>query len=82
MTEEEVVAPSASPIPSDHKRKHEELETEAPEHAGNQANSNAEPDEVEEPKDALSSDSLEAKRPRLDGQPDGPGTFWCSFFFL
>ncbi|XP_021903364.1 far upstream element-binding protein 1 isoform X2 [Carica papaya] len=72
MTEEEVVAPSASPIPSDHKRKHEELETEAPEHAGNQANSNAEPDEVEEPKDALSSDSLEAKRPRLDGQPDGP----------
>ncbi|KAK9270080.1 hypothetical protein L1049_025654 [Liquidambar formosana] len=77
MAEEEVVA-AASPAPSDHKRKLEDLEPEAPEPtepthpepANSNANSNSESDGVSNAEVAVT-DSSEAKRPRLDDKPDG-----------
>ncbi|KAA8528027.1 hypothetical protein F0562_035104 [Nyssa sinensis] len=78
MAEEEVVATAASPVPSDHKRKSEDLEPEAPEPptTDSNANANSEPETVkkaEEEKDVTGDDSgsPETKRPRLEDKPDG-----------
>lgn len=91
MAEEEVVAQEASPLPSDHKRKHEDLEQpeKAPEQAAvadddnhQLAVSSAEPDEHEKADDGADEESPEAKRLRLDeNKPDELGTlhFLLSF---
>ncbi|KAM2868881.1 hypothetical protein FF1_016892 [Malus domestica] len=75
MAEEEVVVAAESPMPSDHKRKLEDLEPKAaPEIVELDSNgpddANAEPDCTEEV-DVSPSDESEAKRPRLDDKPDG-----------
>lgn len=69
MAEEEVVA---SPAPLDHKRKLEDLEPQAPEHAepNELADSNVERDDAAP---APESEEAEPKRPRLDDKPDGSG---------
>lgn len=79
MAEEEVVAAAASPAPSDLKRKHEDLEPDAPEPPPANANGadSAQRDEgvkeeEENGADAVSDES-EAKRPRLDDNPDALG---------
>ncbi|PRQ27591.1 putative K domain-containing protein [Rosa chinensis] len=77
MAEEEVVVVSASPKPSDHKRKLEELEPEQesvleqpPKSSGELADSNAEPDAANELDASPPSDESDAKRPRLDDKSD------------
>lgn len=70
MAEEEVVAPSASPVPSDYKRKFEDLESQPTE-----SNANSNPDA--ENADAAVSDEGENKRPRLD---DNLGALILSLF--
>ncbi|MED6143666.1 hypothetical protein PIB30_007966 [Stylosanthes scabra] len=59
MAEEEVIAPSASPLPSDGKRKFEDLDSEPTE-------SNAKSNPNDSNGDAVVSDDGENKRPRLD----------------
>ncbi|XP_012077120.1 far upstream element-binding protein 2 isoform X2 [Jatropha curcas] len=78
MAEEEVVPLTASPVPSDHKRKLEDLEPEAPEPVESNpeqpADSSAEPDADKKADDAAVEDggSPDTKRPRLDeNKPDG-----------
>ncbi|XP_010645879.1 uncharacterized protein LOC100253453 isoform X1 [Vitis vinifera] len=69
MAEEEVVVVAgASPAPSDHKRKLEDLEPEAPEQA--------EPDGVQgaDAGDYVANDESEAKRPRVEDQDDDLAT--------
>ncbi|XP_065847114.1 uncharacterized protein [Euphorbia lathyris] len=73
MAEEEVVAPAVpepTPVPSDHKRKLEDLETEAPEptHPIPEpvADSSAQPDADKNVDDVVEDGSPEAKRPKLD----------------
>lgn len=68
--------PAASPIPSDHKRKLEDLEPEAPEpvepNPEQPADSCVEPDVDKKTDDVADGDSPETKRPRLDeSKPDG-----------
>ncbi|KAF7824964.1 far upstream element-binding protein 2-like isoform X1 [Senna tora] len=66
MAEEQVLAAETSPVPSDLKRKFEDLEPEAPQqptdekHLESNVNSNSEPD-----------DEGEKKRPRIDEELDG-----------
>ena len=84
MAEEEV---AASLAPSDHKRKLEDLEPEAPKRADP---SSEEPTDSNGDCDAAlpdlgASDEAGAKRPRLDDQPDGSGMVNLgdlSFFFF
>ncbi|KAL2349396.1 hypothetical protein Fmac_003396 [Flemingia macrophylla] len=64
MAEEQIVAPTASPVPSDHKRKLEDLEPEATEPLESNANS------VNDNTDAAPSDETDTKRPRLDDRGD------------
>ncbi|XP_043810417.1 far upstream element-binding protein 2 isoform X2 [Manihot esculenta] len=76
MAEEEVVAPAASPIPSDHKRKLEDLEPEAPQpteaNPEQEAEVSAEPDADKKADEVVGGDSPEAKRLRVDeDKPDG-----------
>ncbi|KAF2290451.1 hypothetical protein GH714_013275 [Hevea brasiliensis] len=76
MAEEEVVAPAASPVPSDHKRKLEDLEPEAPHptetNPEQEADLSAEPDADKEADDVVDGDSPDAKRLRVDeSKPDG-----------
>lgn len=70
--EEEIVLGTASPVTSDHKRKHDDLESDslplAPE-----LNGNSEPDSVRKI-DEVEDDS-EAKRQRLDDKDDVSGSF-------
>lgn len=78
MAEEEVVAPAASPIPSDHKRKLEDLEPEAPQpteaNPEQEAEVSAEPDADKKADEVVGGDSPEAKRLRVDeDKPDGLG---------
>ncbi|KAE9466967.1 hypothetical protein C3L33_01125, partial [Rhododendron williamsianum] len=80
MAEEEVVAAAASPTPSDLKRKHEDLEPDAPEPTptnANGADSGQRDEGVEEENGAAAvggdSDESDAKRPRLEENPDGLG---------
>ncbi|WVZ11377.1 hypothetical protein V8G54_015907 [Vigna mungo] len=68
MAEEEVAAPAGSPVPSDHKRKLEDLQPETTE---SNANSNSNVDG--ETADAAVPAEAENKRPRLDDQRDVPG---------
>lgn len=79
MAEEEVVA--ASSVPSDHKRKLEDLEPEAPEQAepssDEPADSNAMPDAAKQG-DGDVFDESDAKRPRLDDKPEGLGNVGTS----
>ncbi|XP_007019886.2 PREDICTED: far upstream element-binding protein 2 [Theobroma cacao] len=63
MAEEEVVAAAPSPVPSDHKRKLEDVETQVPP-VGMPLESAVDPDA--DNNDVAASDSSEAKRPRLD----------------
>ncbi|KAI4332427.1 hypothetical protein L6164_017336 [Bauhinia variegata] len=75
MAEEEVVAAGASPVPSDHKRKFQDLEPEAPQPSEPSseypnANSKSEPGEGDVT-DAAVSDETENKRARLDEKLDG-----------
>ncbi|XP_015885485.1 uncharacterized protein LOC107420925 isoform X2 [Ziziphus jujuba] len=72
MAEEEVVAAAAaSPAPSDHKRKLEDLEPEAPEQAWPSSDdTNAKPDAGNQG-DGDVSDESDAKRLRLDDRPEG-----------
>lgn len=75
MAEEEVVVVAgASPTPSDHKRKLEDLEPEAPEQA--------EPDGVQgaDAGDYVANDESEAKRPRVEDQDDDLGTWIVESF--
>lgn len=75
MAEEEVVAASPGPVPSDHKRKLEDVEPQAPP-VDMLLNSAVDPD-------ATASDSSEAKRPRLvDEKTDGLGNEISSGFSL
>ncbi|XP_027360027.1 far upstream element-binding protein 1-like isoform X2 [Abrus precatorius] len=71
MAEEEVVAPAASPVPSDHKRKLEDLQSQpqpAEQHPlESNANSNSDADNA----DMAVPDETENKRPRLDDHRDG-----------
>ncbi|TKY71076.1 Far upstream element-binding protein 3 [Spatholobus suberectus] len=69
MAEEEVVAPAASPVPSDHKRKLEDLQPETTEQHALESNVNSNSD-AENADAAVPGDS-ENKRPRLDDQRDG-----------
>ncbi|KAK7406015.1 hypothetical protein VNO78_07629 [Psophocarpus tetragonolobus] len=62
MAEEEVTAPAASPVPSDNKRKLEDLQPETTESNANSGAENA---------DSAVSDETENKRPRIDDQRDG-----------
>ena len=81
MAEEEVVAAGSSPVPSDHKRKFEDLEPEAPQptepssenHLELNANSNLDANDGEKA-DVVVSDEGENKRPRIDEKLDGLGT--------
>lgn len=83
MAEEEVLAAELSPAaPSDHKRKLEDLEPEAPEpnkaSVDHLADLNAEPVDdapAEEAEVAAPSSEPDVKRARLDDKLDGPGTF-------
>ncbi|XP_050366282.1 uncharacterized protein LOC126784816 [Argentina anserina] len=77
MAEEEVLVVAASPKPSDHKRKLDELETEQelvleapPKSSGEIQVSNAEPDAANEVEVSQPSDESDAKRPRLDDSSD------------
>ncbi|XVF63421.1 hypothetical protein PTKIN_Ptkin09bG0085900 [Pterospermum kingtungense] len=63
MAEEEVAAVASGPVPSDHKRKLEDVEPQDPP-ADKPIDSAAEPDADDN--DVAASDSSEAKRPRLD----------------
>ncbi|XWS21972.1 hypothetical protein CRYUN_Cryun30bG0103800 [Craigia yunnanensis] len=63
MAEEEVVAAASSPVPFDHKRKLEDVESHAPP-VDMPLDSAVDPDK--EDNDVAASDSSEAKRPRLD----------------
>lgn len=68
----------ASPTPSDHKRKHEDLEPDAPEPPPTSVNGTecgkGDDERVEEENGAAAgSDESEAKRPRLEENPDGLG---------
>ncbi|KAK7308904.1 hypothetical protein RJT34_05231 [Clitoria ternatea] len=66
MAEEEAVAPAASPVPSDHKRKLEDLQSEQ-----HSLESNPNSDDAQNA-DAPVSDDTDNKRPRLDDDhPDG-----------
>ncbi|XP_047175939.1 far upstream element-binding protein 1-like isoform X1 [Vigna umbellata] len=67
MAEEEVAAPAGSPVPSDHKRKLEDLQPETTE---SNANSNSNVDG--ETADTAVPAETENKRPRLDDQRDVP----------
>ncbi|XP_057450131.1 uncharacterized protein LOC130741297 isoform X2 [Lotus japonicus] len=69
MAEEAVVAPAVSPVPSDGKRKFEDLHQEPTEQLPLESNPNA--GEVENTDDAAVSDEGETKRPRLDDNGDG-----------
>lgn len=76
MVEEEVVAAAETHVPSDLKRRLEDLEPEAPESVNPRSeepvHSNAELDTAMT--DSLvTSDQSDAKRPRLDEIPDGLG---------
>lgn len=78
MAEEEVVVAVASPTPTDHKRKHEDLEPDAPEPPPTTVNGTewgkGDDERVEEENGAAAgSDESEAKRPRLEENPDGLG---------
>ncbi|RDX91612.1 Far upstream element-binding protein 3, partial [Mucuna pruriens] len=74
MAEEEVVAPAASPVPSDHKRKLEDLQPGTTEQQPLDSNSNSDAENT----DAAVFDETETKRPRLDDQrEDGLGTELC-----
>lgn len=75
MAEEEVAAPAGSPVPSDHKRKLEDLQPETTE---SNANSNSNVDG--ETADAAVPAETENKRPRLDDQRDVPGTVIVNLF--
>ncbi|KAJ1390853.1 K-like proteiny domain [Sesbania bispinosa] len=66
MAEEEVVAPAASPVPSDCKRKFEDLQPEPTEQQPLESNSNADGENT----DAAVPDEGENKRPRLDDNGD------------
>lgn len=90
MAEEEVVVAVASPTPTDHKRKHEDLEPDAPEPPPTTVNGTewgkGDDERVEEENGAAAgSDESEAKRPRLEENPDGLGIPFislCLFVFL
>jgi len=69
MAEEEVAAPAGSPVPSDHKRKLEDLQPETTE-----SNANSKTNSDGETADAAVPGETENKRPRLDDQQDVPGT--------
>lgn len=82
MAEEQVVTADASPVPSDLKRKFEDLEPEAPQqqlfeqvqHLESNENSTAEPDDGGKADATVSpSDEGEKKRPRIEEELDGPG---------
>ncbi|KAE8022273.1 hypothetical protein FH972_008085 [Carpinus fangiana] len=81
MAEEEIVAVEVIPaVPSDNKRKLEDLEPEAPEHdkpsTDQLADLNADPDEdapAEDADEAVPSGGPEVKRARLDDKPDDSG---------
>lgn len=73
MAEEEVVAPAASPVPSDNKRKLEDLQ---PENTESNANSISISDA--ENADAAVSAETENKRLRLDDHQDGLGTVFVN----
>lgn len=79
MAEEEAVAAAPSPVPSDLKRKLEDVEPHDP-HADNMPRDSAvDPDARDN--DAAASDSSEAKRPRLDDdKTDGLGNEHVPFF--
>lgn len=79
MAEEEVAAAAPSPVPSDHKRKLEDVEPQAPS-SDKLLDSALEPDADDN--DVAASDSSEAKRPRLDDDKiDGLGNA-CLIFPL
>lgn len=83
MAEEVVVATgAASPEPLDHKRKLADLDNEpteaAEENHSEPIEGSADPDAADVP----ISDESEAKRPRLDGKPDGNGTILSYFLLL
>lgn len=86
MAEEEVVVVAASPKPSDHKRKLEELEPEEfvleqpPKSSDELDDPNVEPDAAIE-LDVPPSDESDAKRPRIDDNSDDIGIF-SSWFAL
>ncbi|XP_068467560.1 uncharacterized protein [Phaseolus vulgaris] len=67
MAEEEVAAPAGSPVPSDHKRKLEDLQPETTE-----SNANSKTNSDGETADAAVPGETENKRPRLDDQQDVP----------
>ncbi|KAI9074472.1 hypothetical protein K1719_043591 [Acacia pycnantha] len=80
MADEQVVTADASPVPSDLKRKFEDLESEAPEqkpseqlqHLESNANSTSEPDDDGKADATASpSDEGENKRPRIEEEHDG-----------
>lgn len=80
MAEEEVLVAAASPKPSDHKRKLDELEPEQelvleqpPKSSGELQDSTAEPDAANEVDASPPSDESDAKRPRLDDKSDDTG---------
>lgn len=75
MAEEEVVAPAASPVPSDNKRKLEDLQTETTEQRTLDENA-----DNADNADAPVSGETESKRPRLDDQHDGLGTVFVKLF--
>lgn len=75
MAEEQALAAETSPVPSDLKRKFQDLEEpEQPidqQHPESNANSNSDGEKA----DAAVSDEGEKKRPRVDEELDGLGTF-------
>lgn len=82
MAEEQVVTADASPVPSDLKRKFEDLESEAPQqqpseqlqHLESNANSTSVPDDGGKADATASpSDEGEKKRPRIEEEHDGLG---------
>lgn len=80
--QDEEVMGAASPAPSDHKRKHEDLEPDAPEPpqlaAGLNGNSDSESLKKAEGEEE---DDSEAKRPRLEDKLDVPGITLLGLLF-
>lgn len=90
MAEEEVVAAEVSPAaPSDHKRKLEDSEPQAPEptkpSADHVTDLNADPDDDAPAEEVDVSDPLdgpEVKRARVDDKPDDSGIFKGACFIF
>lgn len=69
MAEEQIVAPAASPVPSDHKRKLEDLQPETTQPQPLESNVNSDADAALSDETETETET-ETKRPRLDDQRD------------